>query len=108
MKTFITARMDQSEIKRLTAAGFNVEQGGFAITGEKMDKGELISKLSDVEVAIIEFESMSEEVINSAKNLKIIAACRNEPAANTDINAATAKGIPVLFTPGRNLSLIHI
>ena len=28
--------MDQSEINRLTAAGFKVEQGGFAITGEKM------------------------------------------------------------------------
>ena len=94
--------MDQSEIKRLTAAGFNVEQGGFALTGVKMDKGELISKLVEVEVAIIEFESMSEEVINSAKSLKIIAACRNEPAANTDIDAATARNIPVLFTPGRN------
>ena len=57
MKTFITARMDQSEIKRLTAAGFKVEQGGFAITGVKMDKDSLISKLAEVEVAIIEFES---------------------------------------------------
>ena len=102
MKTFITARMEQSEIDRLTAAGFKVEQGGFVLTGQKMAKDDLISKLSDVEVAIIEFESMSDEVINSAKNLKIIVACRNEPAANTDIDAATAKGIPVLFTPGRN------
>ena len=94
--------MDQSEINRLTAAGFKVEQGGFALTGEKMAKEALISKLADVEVAIIEFESMSDEVINSAKNLKIIAACRNEPAANTDIDAASARNIPVLFTPGRN------
>ena len=102
MKTFITARMEKSEIDRLTAAGFKVEQGGFAITGEKMAKDELINKLSDVEVAIIEFESITDEVINSAKKLKIIAACRNEPAANTDIDAATARSIPVLFTPGRN------
>ena len=102
MKTFVTARMEQSEIDRLSAAGFKVEQGGFALTGQKMAKDELISKLADIEVAIIEFESMSDEVINSAKSLKIIAACRNEPAANTDIDAATAKGIPVLFTPGRN------
>ena len=64
--------MDQSEIKRLTAAGFKVEQGGFAITGEKMAKDSLISKLADAEVAIIEFESMSQEVINSAKSLKIL------------------------------------
>ena len=102
MKTFITARMEKSEIDRLTAAGFKIEQGGFAITGEKMAKDELINKLSDVEVAIIEFESITDEVINSAKKLKIIAACRNEPAANTDIDAATARSIPVLFTPGRN------
>ena len=102
MKTFITARMEKSEINRLTAAGFKVEQGGFALTGQKMAKDELISKLADVEVAIIEFESITNEVINSAKSLKIIAACRNEPAANTDIDAATARNIPVLFTPGRN------
>ena len=102
MKTFITARMDQGEINRLTAAGFKVEQGGFALTGVKMDKEQLISKLKDVQVAIIEFESITEEVINSAKSLKIIAACRNEPAANTDITAATKCVIPVLFTPGRN------
>jgi D-3-phosphoglycerate dehydrogenase len=102
MKTFITARMDQSQIKRLSNAGFKVEQGGFAITGEKMAKDELVSKLSDVEVAIIEFEALSQEVINSAKKLKIIVACRNEPEANTDIDAATTRNIPVLFTPGRN------
>jgi len=102
MKTFITARMEKSEINRLTAAGFKVEQGGFALTGQKMAKDELISKLADVEVAIIEFESITNEVINSAKSLKIIAACRNEPAANTDIDAATVRNIPVLFTPGRN------
>ena len=74
MKTFITARMEKSEIDRLSAAGFKVEQGGFALTGQKMAKDELISNLADVEVAIIEFESMSDEVINSAKSLKIIAA----------------------------------
>jgi D-3-phosphoglycerate dehydrogenase len=102
MKTFITARMEKSEINRLTAAGFKVEQGGFALTGQKMAKDELISKLADVEVAIIEFESITNEVINSAKSLKIIAACRNEPVANTDIDAATVRNIPVLFTPGRN------
>ena len=102
MKTFITARMEKSELDRLTNAGFKVELGGFAVTGEKMAKAQLISKLADVEVAIIEFESITDEVINSAKSLKIIAACRNEPAANTDIDAATARNIPVLFTPGRN------
>ena len=94
--------MEKSEVDRLTNAGFKVELGGFAVTGEKMAKAQLISKLADVEVAIIEFESITDEVINSAKSLKIIAACRNEPAANTDIDAATARNIPVLFTPGRN------
>ena len=47
MKTFITARMEQSEIDRLSAAGFKVEQGGFALTGQKMAKDELISKFRE-------------------------------------------------------------
>lgn len=102
MKALITARFDSTELGRLTANGFEVEQAGFGLTGIKLDQRELITKFSDIDVAIIEFENITEEILKVSKKLKIMACLRNEPAASTDIAAATALDIPVLFTPGRN------
>ena len=102
MKVFITARMDGEELARLKSAGIEVEQGGFGTTGQKLSEEEMIAKLDGVDAAIVEFENMTEEVIEKSKSLKYIACLRNEPAASTDIKAASARGIPVLFAPGRN------
>ena len=102
MKALITARFDSSELERLAANGFEVEQAGFGLTGKKLDQSELLAKFSDIDVAIIEFENITEEILKAGKRLKIMACLRNEPAASTDIAAASALEIPVLFTPGRN------
>ncbi|MBM3731691.1 MAG: hypothetical protein FJW42_02825 [Actinobacteria bacterium] len=102
MKVFITARIDPEQVNRLTTNGFEVEQGGFGATGVKLDKAELIEKFKDIDVAIIEFENITEDILNSGKSLKIVACLRNEPAASMDIDAASKLNIPVLFTPGRN------
>ncbi|MTA99483.1 MAG: hypothetical protein F2539_02515, partial [Actinobacteria bacterium] len=102
MKVFITARIDPDQIDRLTANGFEVEQGGFGVTGVKLDQDQLIAKFKDIDVAIIEFENITEKILESGSGLKIMACLRNEPAASTDIVAASKLNIPVLFTPGRN------
>lgn len=102
MKVFITARIDPEQVNRLTSNGFEVEQGGFGLTGVKLDQAQLIEKFKDIDVAIIEFENITEGILNSGKRLKIMACLRNEPAASTDIEAASKLNIPVLFTPGRN------
>ncbi len=102
MRAFITARFDKSQLDRLLKNGFEIKQGGFGLTGVKLSQAELIENFRDVDVAIVEFENITSEVISASKSLKIIACLRNEPAASTDIAFATDKGIPVLFTPGRN------
>ncbi|MFM9014896.1 MAG: NAD(P)-dependent oxidoreductase [Candidatus Nanopelagicus sp.] len=102
MKVFITARIDPEQVNRLTSNGFEVEQGGFGLTGVKLDQAQLIEKFKEIDVAIIEFENITEGILNSGKRLKIMACLRNEPAASTDIEAASKLNIPVLFTPGRN------
>jgi D-3-phosphoglycerate dehydrogenase len=40
--------------------------------------------------------------MDAASELRIIACTRGGPDANVDISAATERGIPVLYTPGRN------
>ncbi len=102
MKVFISARIDAQQVKRLEANGFTIKLGGFGQTGVKMDEESFRQELSGVDIAIFEFENMTERVLQSASNLKVIACLRNEPGASTDIDAATDMNIPVLFTPGRN------
>ena len=102
MKVFITARFDLTQKDRLISNGFEVEQGGFGLTGVKLDHDQLIAKFKDIDVAIIEFENITEEILKAGGKLKILACLRNEPAASTDIEAASRLNIPVLFTPGRN------
>jgi len=102
VKVFITARIDPDQVNRLTINGFEVELGGFGLTGVKLDQAQLMEKFKDIDVAIIEFENITEGILNSGKRLKIMACLRNEPAASTDIEAASKLNIPVLFTPGRN------
>ena len=102
MKAFITARIDKTQVDRLISNGFEVERGGFGLTGVKLTEAELIEKFKNIEVAVVEFENITDAVLESAKRLKVVACLRNEPGASLDIAAATKRGIPALFAPGRN------
>jgi D-3-phosphoglycerate dehydrogenase len=102
MKAFITARIDKTQVDRLISNGFEVEQGGFGLTGVKLTEAELIEKFRNIEVAVVEFENITDAVLESANRLKVVACLRNEPGASLDIAAATKRGIPALFAPGRN------
>jgi len=102
MKALVTARMNQSDLDRLVAQGIEVTTSGYGVTGEKLTEEQLILQLTDNDILITEFELVTEKVLSSAKNLKLVACCRNEPGASVDIAYATKVGIPVLYTPGRN------
>ena len=94
--------MNPVDLERLTSAGFEITTSGYGLTGQKLSESDLIEELADKDIAIVEFEPLTENVIASAKKLKLLACCRNEPGANVDLAYAAQIGVPVLFTPGRN------
>jgi D-3-phosphoglycerate dehydrogenase / 2-oxoglutarate reductase len=98
----VTARFEERELARLEAAAGPVQRAGYGVTGQKLTPIELAALLDGVEVLVVEYEEITEAVLTAAERLRLIACCRNEPAATVDVDAATARGIPVLFTPGRN------
>jgi D-3-phosphoglycerate dehydrogenase len=102
MKALVTARMNPADLDRLTSAGFEITTSGYGVNGQKLSESEFAKALVGKDIAIIEFEPFTKDVASSAKNLKLIACCRNEPGANIDLESAAIAGIPVLFTPGRN------
>lgn len=102
MKTLVTARFDKRYLDELKAIATDLRFDGYGVHGVKMATQDLIKALEGVELLISEFEDITREVIEKADALKIIVCCRNEAFASVDIEAATEKGIPVLYAGGRN------
>jgi D-3-phosphoglycerate dehydrogenase len=61
-------------------------------------------QLGSFNILVVEGDNVDEELINKC-DLKIIACCRGNPI-NIDVDAATKKGIPVIYTPARNADAV--
>ncbi len=65
----------------------------------------IIDKIAPAEILITQFCPITKQVINSCPNLKIIGILRGG-YENINVEYATAKGIRVLNTPGRNADAV--
>jgi len=65
------------------------------------DEETVAGLVRDVEVVVTEMAAMTARVIAAAPGLRLIVVCRGGPI-NVNLDAATARGIPVCFSPGRN------
>jgi D-3-phosphoglycerate dehydrogenase len=81
-------------------AGFEVK-----LLEKYADKKELISAAEDADAIIIRSDIIDKEVIDSAKNLKIVVRA-GAGYDNVDLNAASAKNIVVMNTPGQNANAV--
>jgi D-3-phosphoglycerate dehydrogenase len=102
MKVLITAPFSESGLKILENIGLEVHHKSWLETGKLYLGDKLLNIIKDggYEIVIVEGDEVKEEVIEGA-NLKIIASARDNPN-NVSIDAANAKGIPVIGAPGRN------
>ncbi len=100
MKIFITADFSEAGMKRLTDAGHDVRYCCWGATHEICTEEQLIEKLQGFDVLIVGYEPVTEKVLKSA-DLKIICSIRGGPRANIDVDFATGRKIPVIFTLGR-------
>ncbi len=100
MKIFFTAEYDEQQLKPLYEMG-EVVKDGWAIGLPKMPEEELMEKSADADIIITSYDDITRAVIENAPNLKLIACTRATPV-NVDMAAAKERGIPVIYTPGRN------
>jgi len=98
----ITARFDKAELNRLQPMLQEVRFAGYGVDRNKLPGDELVRELADIDVFIVEYETVTREILAAAPSLRLMGCCRNEPAASVDIAAATELGLPVLYPPGRN------
>ena len=103
MKTLVTANVDERTRQRLEDdLGLDIDYRPIAERQGRFPPDELVDLLDGVEVFIVGFEGVSEDILDAAEDLRILACTRGGPDANIDIEAATERGIPVLYAPGRN------
>lgn len=62
---------------------------------------EIAERAADVEVLVTHVAPIDRQVIESAKRLRVIGVARGGPV-NVDVEAASARRIPVVYAPGRN------
>jgi phosphoglycerate dehydrogenase-like enzyme len=104
MITFITASLDEEGLTTLRKHG-EVRYQPLAETKQLLGGRRLVQALQDVDIFITEADNLRQREIEALDNLQIICSCRGNPV-NIDIDAATAKGIPVINAPGRNADAV--
>jgi D-3-phosphoglycerate dehydrogenase / 2-oxoglutarate reductase len=100
LKAFVTSDLSAVQLERL-GRRCQVTRGGWGTTGVRLTSSALAQAASRAEIVLVGYESLPRQVIESLPHLKLIGCTRSTPV-NIDLSAATARRIPVLYTPGRN------
>ena len=69
------------------------------------DKAQLVEAVADIDAMIIRSDKATKEVIDAAKNLKVIVRA-GAGYDNIDLDACTAKGVVAMNTPGQNSNAV--
>jgi len=84
-----------------------VEAAGMelALLEKYTEKAQLLEAVADVDAVIIRSDIIDAEVLDAAKSLKIVVRA-GAGYDNVDLDAATAKGVCVMNTPGQNSNAV--
>lgn len=84
-----------------------VEAAGYELSllESYSDKSELLAAVADVDAMIIRSDKATKEVIDAAKNLKVIVRA-GAGYDNIDLEACTSNGVVAMNTPGQNSNAV--
>ena len=66
---------------------------------------QLVERLDKVEVLAVHGAPVTQEVVEASARLRLVCCARGGPV-NIDVSAASARGIPVVTTPGKNAEAV--
>lgn len=102
MKALITASISDEVLKKLETK-LDITYESWRETGIiYFDVKEMIQKLKDYDIFITVADDLKKAELFESTNLKLIGSCRGDPF-NINLEAATNKNIPIIYTPLRNV-----
>jgi len=105
MRAFITADFTQEGLDILSSH-LEIKTGGWGFTGQRLTAEQLMEQMGDADVLVVTYEPVTAAVLAAKPCLRILGATRGGLRANIDVDAATARGIPVIYAPGRNADAV--
>ncbi len=106
MKLLVTTFIKGEDLEKLKKYFDEIRIRGLPRISRVLEPEELIQEIHDIDVFIVEFEELTEGVLTRSKQLKLIASVRAGPQANIDIEVASRRGIPVLYSPSRSSDVV--
>jgi D-3-phosphoglycerate dehydrogenase / 2-oxoglutarate reductase len=113
LKALLTAELEPTWLAELTNH-LEITRAGLYVSEKLLTPAEFAEALRGQDILILSYDQVTREVIENAPDLKLISSIRGGPEANISIDAATAAGLPVLYTQGRTdhavaeLTLLHM
>lgn len=101
MKALVTAEFTDEGVRRLEALGYQVIRAGWGLDRRPLDAASLREAAAGCALLLTEIETVDVELLAALPDLRLVGTARGGPV-NVDLAACAARGIPVLFTPGRN------
>lgn len=96
----VTAAFDAAVAESL-ADTFTVRRIEPRLDGKSLADRGLDAELAEADAIVAELDVVDQATLDAAPRLRFVVSCRAKPV-NVDLDAATARGIPVATTPGRN------
>ena len=97
----MTAEFTTGGVERLEALGYEVVRAGWGVTRQALSDDAMTEAARGCELVLTEIEVVGQALLDAVPELKLVGTARGGPV-NVDAAACAARGIPVLYAPGRN------
>lgn len=106
LKALVTAEVVKDVLEKSFHEEIEFVYDGYCLNHNVMPHTELAEKIKDVEILICEYDTISSDIFDVAKRLKIIVCCRGGVKSVIDLNKAMENGIIVCNNGGRNANAV--
>lgn len=104
-KAVVTSEMAPEYLARIQEL-CDVTLSGWAVKDNWiLSEEEAIEAFRDAEIVVVGFDHVTKRVMDACPNLKLICCPRGNPV-NVDRAEADARGLPIVYSPGRNANAV--
>lgn len=101
-RALVTAEINRELLERHLQDKIDFTYAGYNLDHNVLPHDELVRQIGDYDILISEYDTVSAEVFEAAKRLRIIVCCRGGVKTVVDLDAAMRQGVVVCNNAGRN------